>query len=171
MSELLPTWRELPGHPGYEVSDSGEVRSYARIGGRRGARDVVPHLLWPHDHRGYLRVCVGGRFLHVHRLVLLTFVGPPPVGAESRHLNGNSKDNRLCNLAWGSKAQNEADKIAHGTSTAGSRSMRRRLNAPTVKEIRQRAEAGESFAALGRQHGVSWQSIQAIVRRRSWKHL
>lgn len=54
----------------------------------------------------------------IHRLVLESFVGPCPPGMECRHLNGNPSDNRLINLAWGTKEENAHDKVLHGTVNA-----------------------------------------------------
>lgn len=52
----------------------------------------------------------------VHQLVLAEFVGPRPTGLVVRHLNGNSRDNRLSNLVYGTAAQNAQDAIAHGVN-------------------------------------------------------
>jgi hypothetical protein len=37
---------------------------------------------------------------YIHRLVLETFVGPPPDGYECDHIDRNPKNNRLENLRW-----------------------------------------------------------------------
>lgn len=52
----------------------------------------------------------------IHQLVLAVFVGTRPEGLVVRHLNGNSRDNRLSNLAYGTAAQNAQDAIAHGVN-------------------------------------------------------
>jgi DNA-binding Lrp family transcriptional regulator len=44
----------------------------------------------------------------------------------------------------------------------------RRLTIHEVQEIRAKAAAGESQAALARAKGVSRQTVHAIVRRKSW---
>lgn len=36
----------------------------------------------------------------VHRLILLAFRGPCPIGMEDAHLNSNAKDNRIENLVY-----------------------------------------------------------------------
>ena len=48
--------------------------------------------------------------ISVHRAVLLAWVGPCPEGCEADHLNGNNTDNRLCNLQWVTKSENEKRK-------------------------------------------------------------
>lgn len=114
-------WRLIPGYERfYEVSDLGRVRTVARpIGYRSGIWDVKILRARPHVG-GYLNACLrrdgNKKTFKVHRLVLEAFVGPCPEGMECRHLNGNPADNRLANLVWGSKSQNELDKVHHGTN-------------------------------------------------------
>lgn len=105
------TMRPIPGYPEYQVNEMGQVR------GRRG------WILSPGDNgNGYLYVCLrpnGGVPVcrYVHHLVLETFIGPRPDGQQTRHLNGDRGDNRLSNLAWGTAAENAADKVRHGTQS------------------------------------------------------
>ena len=66
--------------------------------------------------QGHLSVALGrGNSRCVHELVLLAFVGAKPPKHECRHLNGDPADNRLENLAWGTRSENIKDAVAHGT--------------------------------------------------------
>lgn len=51
----------------------------------------------------------------VHRLVLYAFDGVPPTPehTDGCHGVGGEKDNRLCNLEWGTRSKNMKDVIAH----------------------------------------------------------
>ena len=115
----VETWKAIPGYPSYEVSDCGRVRSVPREAHGRTYRSVV--LALRESNSGYLLVNLrnakGERETRtVHTLVLLAFVGAPPRGHEVRHGPGGSTDNRWPeNLSYGTKAENEADKVAHGT--------------------------------------------------------
>ncbi len=103
-------WRRVPGINGYEVSDLGRVRSHRRR---------APRIMQGSRHMdGYLQISVHGddsrRSFLVHRLVLLAFVGPPPTGTITRHLDGDPSNNRLENLTYGTQSENVLDAVRHG---------------------------------------------------------
>jgi hypothetical protein len=96
-------WRDIPGWPGYQVSDAGQVRSF---------KQVIPRILAPFRHnKGYWVVTLwaGGarRNMYVHRLVADAFVpGRSPDRDQVNHLNHNGLDNRATNLSWVTNAEN-----------------------------------------------------------------
>lgn len=110
-------WLPVPDTDGrYEVSDQGQVRSVPRAGSTRGRLLRAS----PNKDTGYLAVTVSsaerGQFtLIVHTAVLRAFSGECPPGHETRHLNGVQTDNRLSNLCWGTKSENQHDRVRHGT--------------------------------------------------------
>lgn len=115
----MEIWKPVVGYEGmYEVSNRGKVRSIDRTN-YRGSRlkgVVLTQFRTPH---GYMRVglCKFGntRTTLVHPLVLEAFVGPRPVGSDCRHLNDKPDDNRVENLAWGSRSQNVHDSVSNGS--------------------------------------------------------
>lgn len=101
------SWRPIPGHPQYDVSDLGRVRS-RRFKNLRVLKGSV-------QKSGHVRVQLTNRERYlVHRLVLAAFVGPAPRELAARHLNGDPKDNRLVNLRYGTHSENMRDRVAHG---------------------------------------------------------
>ncbi|MCA4754789.1 HNH endonuclease [Mycolicibacterium fortuitum] len=121
------TWLPVPGFEGlYEVSSLGNVRSVDRVvvGGPYGlpqtrkGRVRKPQT----DHGGYHRVMLyrdgrPGESHGIHKLVALAFHPDGWFeGADVRHLDGVRTNNASSNLAWGTRSENERDKIAHGTS-------------------------------------------------------
>jgi hypothetical protein len=58
-------------------------------------------------NNGYMTITYKGTEYLVHRLVLETFVGPCPEGYECDHWNRDRSDNRLVNLHWVSKSENQ----------------------------------------------------------------
>ncbi len=158
--------------PGYGVDDAGNVWSCIR----RRCGDQVSYGDWrrlkpQRDKHGYRFVRLGRRtYRNIHRLILEAFVGTRPPGHECRHLNGIRHDNRLKNLAWGTRKENAADAIRHGTQPRGSKNGKAKLNGGDVREIRRLGALGQSKASLGRQFGVSTRSIRDVLSRRTWFH-
>lgn len=116
------TWRPVPGYEGrYDVSDLGRVRSWLPYHGLATPRlmNATP------DDRGYpvIQLFGGPRTIarKVHRLVLETFVGPRPEGFDTRHLDGDTSNNRLSNLRYGTRSENNFDAVRHGTHRAAAK--------------------------------------------------
>lgn len=118
----MTEWRPVLGFEGrYEVSDDGRVRSVTRTTKIRDGRQYTfvgqerkTFLVKGYPHLSIKR---NGRHVnkYVHLLVCEAFYGPRPSPQhEARHLNGNPLDNRVENLAWGTKSENAQDTIRHG---------------------------------------------------------
>lgn len=127
IQESAATWQSIPGFPGYEVSDSGEVRSYVNnrwgLGGtaRTLAQRPVKKTEWSTYWAVRLTGDDGRRVQrYVHTLMLLAFVGPAD-GRVTRHLNGDAGDNRLSNLQYGTYEENGLDDVAHGKNHLANR--------------------------------------------------
>lgn len=113
-------WEVIPGFPGYEASTHGRFRSLDRTlpSGRRVKGQMLSTRT---QNRGYrlvdLRDEQGRKVTQtVHTAMLKTFAKQCPPGQEARHLDDNpqhnfwDKDPEKTNLAWGTKAQNRADR-------------------------------------------------------------
>lgn len=107
----------------------------------------------------------------VHRLVAMAFYGPLPEGMQTRHLNGNSKDNRVTNLKYGTVAENAADKVLHGTSGKGRIRSNTSLNQEQVLSIKQALLDGVHYGDLATQYGISPQSIYGIASGKSYAYI
>ncbi len=121
------------------------------------------------DRYGYLavRLNANGRqaWKRVHRLVCEAWHGPAPEGAHAAHLDGNRLNNQPSNLAWKTPAENNADKLRHGTHQAGSKHPRVKLTGEQVEAIRLSPLASR---AASRAFGVSQSQIVRIRNRTRW---
>lgn len=89
-------WVEWPEDPDYLISSEGRCVSLKK--GQhvlQGSASSAGYVSWPMGL--------------AHRAVLSVFDGPPSAEMEGRHLNAAKDDNRLVNLAWGSKEDNAED--------------------------------------------------------------
>lgn len=159
-------YRDIPGYPGYRAGSDGTVWKVTPTGmkqipqGKNAGGYMMVNLR--RDKRGIL---VGA-----HRLVILAFRGPPNPGEECRHFpDRNPANNRIENLVWGTRSQNQLDRHAQGTMREGERHGRAKLTTEQVREIRLRAAAGESYYSLARAYGVTGALVRRIVLRMIWK--
>lgn len=115
-------WLPIPGYEGmYEVSSSGNVRSLSRIvSGSDGRKMKVKGRLLKIRTLGMGYHCVDlwkdnrGSVENVHVLVAAAFIGPRPEGMVVCHYNDVKTDNRVENLRYGTRSENEADKRRNG---------------------------------------------------------
>ncbi len=162
-------WAAIPGHPGYEVSDQGRVRSYRN---RQGHAQAEPRLMTPKLIKGYPRIKLGRSFQSpVHSLVLRAFVGPRPEGFVCRHLDSNPENNLLGNLRWGTLEENYADRYDHGTHNTGSRNGRATINEAQAHEIKVELSGGNKIREVALRFGVSHGVVANISSDRTWMHV
>lgn len=107
MSVVTPRWREIPGFPGYDVSEEGDIRCWTYRGTRTTSpRQIIPYLSnsnrWAvklmrqeegKSHRVTMSLAV---------LILLAFRGEPSPQQvrEVKFKDGNPYNIRLENIDW-----------------------------------------------------------------------
>jgi hypothetical protein len=98
--------RWLPIDENYKVSDLGRVKSFAKCKNGKIMKPII-------SSNGYFVTQLGRKNQYlIHRLVLQTFL-PIDVMKEVNHKNHIKTDNRLCNLEWCSRSENERFKKKH----------------------------------------------------------
>ena len=164
-------WRDIPGYEGrYQASNLGRIRSVARrVNICHGATRLMRgRVLRPAGQKRdpHLRVTLkhGGYGVLVHRLVAETFLGPCPEGQEVRHLDGDPLNNRVENLAYGTRRENIIDVYRIGRPW-------RTLTIADVVDIRRRLQEGERGVDLAREYGVGQACISAIKHGRTYAWL
>jgi hypothetical protein len=111
-------WKPIPGWEGrYEVSDRGKVRSCSRVrttpsGGIARLKPKVLATTIGGRAENYRRVMLMNpkKHAYVHHLIALAFLGPRPPGCLILHRNDNGFDNRIDNIRYGCRDENELDR-------------------------------------------------------------
>lgn len=172
MTSWAEVWKDIPGYEGrYQASNLGRIRSLDRRVsiGNGATRLMRGRVLRPAGQKTdpHLRVVLGhgAPGALVHRLVALTFLGSCPEGQEVRHLDGNPLNNRVDNLAYGTRTENILDVFRIGKTWRGS------VTVEQVREIRQRLADGQSAASIARDMAVSPASVYGIKQGRHYQWL
>ena len=176
-------WRPVVGAPSYEVSSEGRVRSIDRV--------VVTKRGHPKKMKGvYLRPCItqagyqqvavmfSGKTrqknIEVHRLVADAFLPPCPGTHGNRkgdyhidHVNDDRLDNRAANLRWLTREENWHLKYGR-LGNRGESHHRARLTEEDVKAIRCDPRSVHQLCVT---YDMSRGAIDAILSRRSWRHI
>lgn len=178
-------WRKVPGfEDDYEVSNTGLIR---RLRSKKGGKAGMTLHAKPSSSTGYIPVSLRttGRIwkTHVHRVVMLAFVGEPVKGIHVNHKNGVRHDNRLENLEYctpGENIRHAIDVLGRkiGYSNEATRVIVRgvehgnaKLDDDKVREIRRLAADGMKATEIGIMFGIDWSNVYYVLRRKTWTHV
>lgn len=169
--------KPIKNFPGYAVKDDGTIWTCRPRNGlgrlKEQYKKLKPSRMKKTGHL-YVRLRKNGAHhkRYVHRLVLESFRGKCPKGLECRHLDGNPSNNRLGNLRWGTRKQNQSDRNKHGTSNHGDRNGQSKLTFDQVEGIRKRYSKGNTTQlTLAKEFGISEGAVSKIVNFKSYPAL
>lgn len=162
-------WLPIKGfESGYKISSFGNVLSL---------KTKPPRVLSPgiNPNRGYWHVALSknGVIKNVfhHRLVAEHFIPNPERKKEVNHKNGVKTDNRVENLEWATRAENNRHAFDTGlTVTSGEKNSRHKLTEEQVREI---ILACKKYRVtdIAKKYQVSSSTISAIKNKTHWKNV
>lgn len=171
----MTEWRTCVGYPDYEISDDGQLRR------RVAFRNLLVGMIKKAQRhsRGYLYYALGHDKKELaHRLVAMAFIGAPPSDRhEVAHNDGSRTNNRAPNLRWALPAENQADRLLHGTDACGAKSMTAKIGSREAREIvSEYARGGRRYVGgavtmreIADRHGISIAQVSRIVNGRRWR--
>jgi len=156
-------WKEINGWANYQVSNLGRIKS------TKLSKEKILKLV--KDGHGYLKVSLSAdswvRILKVHQLVAKAFI----INSENKscvlHKDGNSLNNNINNLYWGTPKENIHDSIKHGVFSG----FKAKLNNKQVRVIKHCIKIGMRCRDIAKYFPVSISNIFAIKRGIIWKHI
>jgi hypothetical protein len=182
--EIMSNWKAIPNYEDlYEVSSDGQVRSLGRVvgciskWGTEAELNCKPVLMKPYTHdNGYKTVILFDKASNrksrtIHSLVAQAFIGPRLKNLVVRHLDGNSFNNDISNLDYGTHKDNMQDAVRHGTAPIGEKNPAAKLSETTVLDIRNRCALGVTTKEMVVEFKMTKEAINNITAGRSWKHI
>lgn len=132
-------------------------------------------VLWPfaRNRGGYGQMVLGSRLHRVSRLVCEDVNGPPPTPEhEAAHSCGQGHLGCVTkkHVLWKTPAENQSDRVGHGTHSRGERSATSKLTEGQVKEIRS-LKGKRKIADIAAEFGVSQMAVSYIQRTKRWSWL
>jgi hypothetical protein len=157
---MTENWKDIPGYPGYSVSDAGNVRGpkgpmNPKVPGKRGHLSVQLYLDDGTRHTRY-----------IHKLVAQVFLlggRPCPDSINVHHINHNKLDNRVDNLEI-------LCAIKHRSHhTRGEDNPNAKLTSEQVAKIRKYGRAGMPHAEIASKYKLSVAMVSMILANTNWK--
>ena len=178
----MEEWRDVKDYEGlYQVSDQGRIRQMERIvptpnGGHYIEEEKIKKLNFAGNYP-QARLCKKGKiksFL-VHHLVLNAFLGESDL--HCNHKNGIKTDNRLINLEWITRSENQKHAYSTGLQVhpKGEDWHRAKLTEDQVRRIKfiyknTKPERGY-ITKLAKALKVNHHTISDIILEKTWTHI
>jgi len=167
-------FKEVEEFPGYTVSNLGRIKSPHS---KKHLHHSKEHMTPVKNHHGYMMVTLsnnGRRKTRTLGRIVLQAFEPLLNGKrlDAAHLDGDKTNNRLDNLKWCTRKENESHKKLHGTYQIGENAGSAKLTEKEVVEIsRRHIPYKVSSYRLAKEYGVARTTIQAVINRRNWAHV
>ena len=166
INRVMNNSKPIPFGKGYFASRSGSI--YRRYSNK------LRKLKISINKDGYLqcslRVNGAGKTFLVHRIIMISFVGPSDL--EVNHINFIRIDNRLENLEYVTHQENCSKSYIEGRfHNIKDENRNTKLDIEKVREIRAKREEGFSYRQIGKEYGISHTQAKRICIRENWKNV
>jgi hypothetical protein len=168
----MEVWKTIECYENYEISSYGNVRNKKTKRILKNQKDK--------DNYSILNLYLNkkGKTFRVHRLVAIAFLEKNENKIEVNHINGIKRDNRLENLEWCTRSENERHSLKNGFKIPlkGIDCKVSKLTEEIVIEILTKKRNSNGLKYWGAKdlvlkYNIKPSCISAIVKGRTWKHI
>lgn len=165
--------KTIPNFPDYAITKDGQVWSKRYYKWLKHGHHIKMDYL-------FVIFCVKRKKKNrlIHQLVLETYVGKCPPEMECRHLDGNPANNRLENLCWDTRSNNQKDRIKHSTCNmnlkkySGEKHYLAKFVEQDIRRIIYMYKTGLfTQTEIAEIYNVHQTTIQRIVNKKTWHHI
>lgn len=143
---MIEEWKPIVGFDDFEISTLGRIRR------------MSTGMYYKSNNA---EIWINKKFCQVGRLILETFIGPPPdKDSKARHLDDNRENNTLSNLAWGTQKENIHDALRNGVFGA-----KGRVQPPEERRLKSIALTGQTRSEEFKR-GQSERALKQVARER-----
>jgi hypothetical protein len=178
-------WKKIPDYNNYEASNTGLIRSRKFFDYRNETKITYLEPLYPDGRYAsvWLYKDKQRKRFTVHYLVAITFLGPKPPDKDTvNHKDGFIRNNNVDNLEWATYSENMIHavrvlKTGQGANQSGAENHAAKLTEVAVLELRSMPYKRRSIMniharrAFAEKYGISKETVNDIIHRRSWTHI
>ncbi len=165
------TYEMLDEYCGYYAGSDGGIYSIVDSEAKDGVLHITVEPVKKYTNGKYETVSLLRKDMlyvtvNVHTLVCAAFKGKPPTPyMQVRHLNGDSHDNRIDNLAYGTAHENWHDKFYSGTATIGEKNPNAKLTDAARHDVATMYAQGIKQATIASLYGITQGAVSKILRK------
>lgn len=160
--------KDIPNYENlYFATTDGKIFSYPKKT-RKGTREITPNK---GAHYYLIDLCKDGKVKKhlVHRLIAETFIPNPQNKPQVNHIDGNKLNNKVENLEWCTRSENQKHSIRIGLRTCkGEKNSQSKINSEIALLI---FKDKRQYKEISKQYSISIPTISDIKRGYSWTHV